>query len=103
MVMLNIRAPDPSAGAPYHAAYDLLKGLFAIGCYASIRPRFGAGVKTALMAGAIIWFLTIPVPLLGMIPSHFFGRKFALLWSAYALVPHLIAAVAGAAPYKEEA
>jgi hypothetical protein len=101
MTALKLPMEDPKAGMPYHLLYDLCKGFAAVGCYVSIRPRFGAGVKTALFAGVIIWGLTIPVPLLGMIPSHFFGRMFALKWSLFALVPHLIATVAGAALYKE--
>lgn len=31
-------------------------GIVAVFTYAAIRPRFGAGAKTAIIAGLIIWF-----------------------------------------------
>jgi hypothetical protein len=91
-----------SEGMPYFAAYDLLKGLAAVWTYAAIRPRFGAGARTALFAGAITWLLTIPVPLLGLIPMNFFGRRLPALWSIYGIIPMLIAAIVGAWLYREE-
>jgi hypothetical protein len=86
----------------YYVVYDLLKGLGAVLVYALIRPRFGAGPRTALIAGLLTWALTIPVPLYGLLPMHFFGRKFALLWSIYGAFPIIIGAIAGAAPYRED-
>jgi hypothetical protein len=83
--------------------YDLIKGLGAVAVYAMIRPRFGAGVRTAVIAGLVTWALCIPLPLGGLLPMHFFGRKFALLWSIYGAFPVLLGAIAGAALYKESA
>jgi len=91
-----------SAGMPYFALYDLLKGLSAVWIYAAIRPRFGAGPRTALLAGLVTWFLCIPVPLLGLIPMSFFGRRLPALWSIYGLIPVLIAALVGAWLYREQ-
>jgi len=34
-----------------------LVGIFAVWLYAAIRPRYGAGPKTALCAGAAVWGL----------------------------------------------
>jgi hypothetical protein len=97
------RAPaDGSQGFPYFAAYDLLKGIAAIWIYAAIRPRFGPGVKTAALAGLVTWFLTIPLPLLGLLPMNQFGRRLPALWSLYSIVPMVIAAVVGAWLYREE-
>ena len=36
---------------------SFLIGLFAGWLYAAIRPRYGAGPKTALCAGLFVWFL----------------------------------------------
>ncbi len=36
---------------------DLFAGLFTAWLYAAIRPRFGAGAKTALCAGFAVWLL----------------------------------------------
>jgi hypothetical protein len=93
---------DESGGYLYFSLYDLAKGIGVVYLYAAIRPRFGAGPRTAALAGAIGWAFCIPIALCGLIPIHFFTRGFALLWAVAALVPMVIGAVAGAWPYREE-
>lgn len=39
-------------------AYDLLCGIVLMWLYASIRPRYGAGPKTAVIAGLALWLIT---------------------------------------------
>jgi hypothetical protein len=95
--------PDAASEFTYYILYDLAKGVFTVLIYALARPRLGAGAKTALVAGLIVWALVLPVPLGGLLPEHFFGRKFALLWSVYGAVPVLLGALAGGALYKEDA
>jgi len=94
---------DAAAQFGYYIVYDLAKGILSTLIYALVRPRLGAGAKTALVAGLLVWGLVLPVPLAGLLPEHFFGRMFALLWSLYGAVPVLLGAIAGAALYKEEA
>ncbi len=36
-------------------AVIFMVGLIAVWLYAAIRPRFGAGVRTAAIAGAVVW------------------------------------------------
>ncbi|MFI5185022.1 MAG: hypothetical protein ACHQNV_11520 [Vicinamibacteria bacterium] len=38
--------------------YDLLCGIVLVWLYASIRPRYGAGPKTAVIAGLALWLIT---------------------------------------------
>ena len=38
-------------------AWGFLVGIFAVWLYAAIRPRYGAGPKTAACAGAAVWGL----------------------------------------------
>jgi hypothetical protein len=85
----------------YYVLYDLAKGVFALWLYVSMRKQFGVGVMTAALAGVTLWALTIPIPLCGQIPFHWFGRKVALLWAVYGLVPTVLFTVAGAWLYKE--
>src|SRR5260221_4914388 len=40
------------------ATYDFLCGIVLLWLYASIRPRYGAGAKTAVIAGLALWFIT---------------------------------------------
>jgi hypothetical protein len=86
----------------HYAVYDVAKGLAGVWLYAAIRPRFGAGPRTATIAAVVTWFLVIPVPLLGLLPTGWFGRRFAVLWSIEGLVVMVIAVVVGAWLYREE-
>ncbi len=45
------------AGLWLFVAVDLAMGVWAIGLYAAIRPRYGAGAKTAVVAGFAWWFI----------------------------------------------
>jgi hypothetical protein len=83
--------------------YDLIKGFAAVWLYAAIRPRFGAGVGTAVIAGVFVWLVAIPLPLIGLIPMKFFSAGFVALWSAYAIIPMILGAIAGAWLYREPA
>jgi len=87
----------------YFVTYDLLKGIVAVWIYASIRPRFGPGPGTALIAAIVVWLLVIPIPTLGLLPMEFFGAKFALIWSLYGLVPIIVGTLAGCWLYREAA
>jgi hypothetical protein len=100
---LTVTDAQRQASMPWFLLYDVVKGLGALLVYALIRPRLGPGPRTAVVAGLVTWALCIPIPLAGLLPMHFFGRKFALLWSIYGAFPVVIGAVAGAALYKEEA
>ena len=37
--------------------FDFICGFFLVWFYASIRPRYGAGPRTALLAGFALWFI----------------------------------------------
>jgi hypothetical protein len=39
-------------------AFDFLCGITLVWLYAAIRPRYGAGAKTAVCAGLAIWWIT---------------------------------------------
>jgi hypothetical protein len=95
---------DQSLHQPaFFGPYDLLKGILAVWIYAAVRPRFGSGPATAAIAGLVVWFACIPVPLLGLLPMRFFGAPFAALWMLYSLIPMVLGAIVGAWLYKEPA
>ena len=80
----------------------LAAGLVTIWIYAAIRPRFGAGVMTAIYAGVAAWFLGSLLPNLSLMwVGHLFSRHLCALTTAGALAEYVIGAVAGAALYKE--
>ena len=104
-VMANLGRPtmqEQPIHMLYYAVYDLAKALVGVWLYAAIRPRFGPGGRTAVIAAVVTWALVIPIALLGLIPSAFFGRRFALLWSIDGLVVMVIAIVFGAWLYRED-
>ena len=87
-------------GFGYYAVYDLVKGFAGVFLYISMRTLFGPGPKTAILAGLLLWALVIPLPLGGLIPAEFFGRRFAAAWSLYALIPTVIFTLVGAWLYQ---
>jgi hypothetical protein len=102
MTNLGRQSVEDASHMLYYAVYDLAKGLAGVWIYAAIRPRFGAGPRTGVIAAVVTWFLVIPVPLLGLLPSGWFGRRFATLWSIEGLIVMVIAVVVGAWLYREE-
>ena len=81
---------------------DFILGLTVVYIYAAIRPRFGPGVKTALIAGVLLWLAPTAL-MLGFAKSSILTMG---IWGKM-LIPTLINAcagsVAGAWAYKEVA
>jgi len=77
-------------------------GIVLIWVYAAIRPRFGPGVLTAVYAGVAVWVVNALIPNLGfMWIAGLFSKHLTAYTTAAALVELVIAAIAGAAVYKE--
>lgn len=79
---------------------DFLIGILIVWTYAAIRPRFGAGPKTAIMAG-LVPFLAITFILLGFTNLGMFPMALFVKGTVIALVITCVGAVAGAWAYKE--
>ena len=80
----------------------LAGGIALIWIYAAIRPRFGAGVKTAILAGLAFWFIGSLLPNCSfMWVAGLFSKHLAAMTTAGNLVEILAGAIAGAAIYKE--
>jgi hypothetical protein len=79
---------------------DFLFGIAALWIYAAIRPRFGPGPKTALLAGAATWFIAALA-----YSSYYLNRLFSLelfcLLAVIELVSMVIGTMAGAKLYSE--
>ena len=76
-------------------------GIVIVAGYAAIRPRFGPGPKTAIIAGLFAWFGVVVygnvIALgLGIIPTNMFAL--VLGWE---IVEYLLATLAGAWLYRE--
>lgn len=76
-------------------------GLVLVWLYAAIRPRFGAGPKTAAIAGGLVWFLdyfygAVGFGALGLFPTNLI--IIALVWG---LIELIVAALVGGRLYSE--
>lgn len=76
-------------------------GVMLVWVYAAIRPRFGAGVKTAVCASTLVWGLAYLYPNLFMIIIGLFPQGMMVLVTIWGLVELAIAGIAGAWVYKE--
>ena len=78
-------------------------GILAVWLYAAIRPRFGAGPTTALYAGFGVWVLGYLLPTLVWVPMELFPGRLVRIALLAGLVEVLVATLAGAWLYKEQA
>lgn len=85
----------------FYVVLGLVYGILATGTYAAIRPRFGAGPKTALYAGLGVWLLGYCLPTLTWIPMGLFPGHLVAITMVVGLVEILLATEAGAWLYQE--
>jgi hypothetical protein len=80
----------------------LVCGIALIWIYAAIRPRFGAGVTTAVYAGLAVWVIGVLIPNIGFMGvSHLFSHHLMLYTTLGGLIETVVGAIAGAALYQE--
>lgn len=94
-------AAQMSSSMVSYIVMDFALGIALIWTYAAIRPRFGAGPRTAVFTAILFWLLA----LIFYSGYRQMGMMSMGLWWTFAfvgLVNFLIAAVAGAALYSEE-
>ena len=86
-------------------AFDLIGivgAVVTIWIYAAIRPRFGAGPKTAIYAGLAVWVVGFLLPNISfMYVAHLYSRHLTLYTTLGDLVGCLLGTLVGAALYKE--
>jgi len=78
-------------------------GLAAVWTYAAIRPRFGAGPKTAVYAALLIWVVGYALADAQSFVSGIFTSSILVALVGVGLVEIVVATVAGAFFYKETA
>lgn len=80
----------------------LVFGILSVWIYVSMRPRFGAGWKTAVCAGVTAWMIGTLLPNISfMIVLGLFSKHLTLYTTLGGLVEVVAGTVAGAALYKE--
>jgi len=66
--------------------WGFLVGIAAVWLYAAIRPRYGAGPKTAIRAGLVTWAVAVFLANLGNYPLGLFPTRLLVITSIVALV-----------------
>lgn len=78
-------------------------GIVAVWTYAAIRPRFGAGVKTAVYAAGLTWVTAYLLATVTPVVMGIFSHSVAMVLLAGGLVEIVVATIVGAWLYKETA
>ena len=86
---------------PWFVLLDFVTGIGVLWVYAAIRPRFGAGAKTAVIAGVAVWFFVGLLHALGEGPMGLFPQNVYTVGTIVALVQYAVAGAVGAYVYKE--
>jgi hypothetical protein len=77
-------------------------GVALVWLYAAMRPRYGAGPKTAVSAGLALWVASTLLPNIGFMGVNgLFPASLTIMTTAAGIVEFVAAALAGAAVYKE--
>ncbi len=78
-------------------------GIFAVWLYAAIRPRYGAGPKTAIFAGLMLWAIGVLLPNAAFMGVFgLFGSRLTAATTGAGILTAVISTLAGAAVYKEQ-
>ncbi|MGD2216199.1 MAG: hypothetical protein PVJ64_05560 [Gemmatimonadales bacterium] len=93
---------EPSTGSTIqHAAVRFGFGLISVFTYAAIRPRFGPGLKTAIIAACILW-IAAAAPLVFVLTELFvFSGSQAVILLVWTLVEACVATSVGGWLYQE--
>ena len=89
-------------GIAIYVLFGFLIGIVTVWLYAAMRPRFGAGPRTAMMAGAAVWVLARLWPVVDVTVFLGFSTGFVVIALIWMLVEALLAAYVGAWLYQEE-
>lgn len=102
--MASINRPQAmeSSAMVVYVLWGFLVGILAVWVYAAVRPRFGAGPKTALRTGLMLWLLVYVQASVGMAPLDLFPARLMLIGLPVSLVEIVVATMLGAWLYKEE-
>ncbi len=86
---------------PWFVFLDFVSGIGLLWVYAAIRPRFGPGVGTAVIAGVAVWFFIGLLHALGEAPMQLMPQRLYTLTTCVALIQLPVATVVGAYLYTE--
>lgn len=86
---------------PWYLFLDFLTGIGLVWLYAAMRPRFGAGPKAAVRAGAVGWVFASLLPTLVQWPMNLMPLNLTIIITSVTLLQWPLATVIGARFYVE--
>lgn len=99
--MRALNRPVDNTMIVWFTLFGFALGLAAVWVYAAIRPRFGAGAKTAACGAFAIWFLSYLYPSAFFAAMQLFPLKLIVIGTLWGLPEIVIATIAGAWLYRE--
>ena len=98
---VNPAFQETTAFQAFWVIFHFVSGILAVWLYSAIRPRYGAGPKTALIAGLAVWILQGLS--FGVISGSFglFPSKVLVIDAITILVTIILSTLAGTWIYKE--
>lgn len=84
-----------------YVLWDFALGIFIVWLYAAIRPRYGAGPGTAVLAGLAVWFVIFFLHFIGEAPLGLFPVRMYVIVTVVGFVQMALAGAAGGWAYKE--
>ncbi len=100
MAAQGVAEPGVSA-IVFFSIFDLIIGIAMVWLYAAIRPRFGAGARTAIVTGLVVWFFGWFWQMSGLLAMGMYPQNLILMTLAWGFIQIPIAAYVGAWLYKE--
>jgi len=85
----------------YFMALGLVQGIVAVWSYAAIRPRFGEGPMTAIVAALLTWLTTVALCDLVLANMGVLELPMVLMMMGVGLIEMVLGTLAGAYLYKE--
>ncbi len=99
---LGLQIPTSAGMYIWMFASSFIMGILAVWLYAAIRPRYGAGAKTAVCAGLTVWAFSSLLPNASLGAMGLFPGSLMLCDSLTSLVTFVVGTFIGAWIYKEE-
>lgn len=100
--VLGYQAPTSAGFYVWAVVSSLIAGILAVWLYSAIRPRYGAGAKTAVCAGLAFWVFTSLFPNSGFGAMGLFPASLMVIDSLTSLIIYVVAILLGAWIYKEQ-
>ena len=97
----SVEPQENAVSLVYFAIFELGRGFLSIYLYALMRSCCGPGPKTAALAGLVAWIAFSVTGPAQFIPLGFYSHALWIKVGAFQLLTSIIAAIAGAALYKE--